>query len=59
MLTIGIVYLYFCLLGKNSKVIQKEEDSYGKLAIGREMKKLRTELFLCNSDRLEFFSISQ
>lgn len=33
---IGMVNLYFYLVAKNRKVIQKEEDSCGKLAMGRE-----------------------
>ena len=34
-----MVNLYFCLVAKNSKVIQKEEDSYGKPDMGREREK--------------------
>lgn len=36
-----MVNLYFCLVAKNSKVIQKEEDSYGKPDMGRERKKVK------------------
>lgn len=48
-----MVNLYFCLVAKNSKVIQQEDDSYGKLTWEEREKSEEDYYFFSNNKMKE------